>query len=72
MSMMASQITGNQLFVQMQIKEKHQSPASLAFVRGNSPLTGIPRTKGPVTRKMFPFDDIMLCAKLPKEIILFT
>ena len=41
-----------------QIKEKHQSPASLAFVRGihrgpvNSPH------KGPVTRKMFSFDDV--------------
>ena len=38
---------------------KHQSSASLAFVRGihrgpvNSPH------KGPVTRKMFPFDDVM-------------
>ena len=36
---------------------KQQSSASLAFVRVNSPH------KGPVTRKMFPFDDviIMLC-----------
>ena len=41
---------------------KHESSASLAFVRGiyrwpvNSPYTG------PVTRKMFPFDDdIMFC-----------
>ena len=38
---------------------KHQSSASLAFVRGihrgpvNSPH------KGPVTRKMFPFDDVI-------------
>ena len=29
---------------------KHQSPASLAFVH-----------KGPVTRKMFPFDDVIMC-----------
>ena len=43
-------------------QSKHQSSASLAFVRGihrgpvNSPH------KGPVTRKMLPFDDvIMLC-----------
>ena len=41
-------------------QRKHQSPASLAFVRGihrwpvNSPL------KGPVTRKMFPFDDVIM------------
>ena len=44
---------------------KHQSSASMAFVRGihrwpvNSPL------KGPVTRKMFPFDDVIMfqCAR---------
>ena len=41
-------------------KRKHQSSASLAFVRGihrgpvNSPH------KGPVTRKMFPFDDVII------------
>ena len=41
---------------------KHQSSASLAFVRGihrrpvNSPH------KGPVTRKMFPFDDVIMIA----------
>ena len=43
---------------------KHQSSASLAFVRGihrwpvNSPH------KGPVTRKMFPFDDVIMCTAL--------
>ena len=43
-----------------QIKEKNQSSASLAFVREidrwpvNSPH------KGPVTRKMFPFDDVIM------------
>ena len=42
-------------------QRKHQSSASLAFVRGirrrpvNSPH------KGPVTRKMFPFDDVVMC-----------
>ena len=41
-------------------QSKHQSSASLAFVRGihrgpvNSPQ------KWPVTRKMFPFDDIIM------------
>ena len=41
-------------------QNKHQSSASLAFVRGihrgpvNSPH------KGPVTRKMFPFDDVIM------------
>ena len=37
-------------------QRKHQSSASLAFVQGpvNSPH------KGPVTRKMFPFDDVTM------------
>ena len=41
-------------------QRKHQSSASLAFARGihrwpvNSP------NKGPVTRKMFPFDDVIM------------
>ena len=49
-----------QPFIQTQIKEKKQSSTSLAFVRGihrgpvNSPH------KGPVTRKMFPFDDAIM------------
>ena len=42
-------------------QRKHQSPASLAFVRGihrgpvNSPH------KGPVTPKILPFDDVIMC-----------
>ena len=50
-------------------QRKHQSSASLAFVRGihrgpvNSPH------KWPVTRKMFPFDDvIMLSFQIPHKI----
>ena len=35
-------------------QRKHQGSASLAFVGGNSPH------KGPVTRKMFPFDDVIM------------
>ena len=70
MGTMASQITSLTLFtqpsMQAQIKEtganqrKHQSSASLAFVRGihwwpvNSPH------KGPVTRKMFSFDAVIM------------
>ena len=40
-------------------QRKHQSPASLAFVRGihRSPVNS--PHKWPVTRKIFPFDDIM-------------
>ena len=45
-------------------QRKHQSSASLAFVGGihrwpvNSPH------KGPVTRKMFPFDDVIMFVRL--------
>ena len=35
-------------------QRKHQSSASLAFERVNSPH------KGPVTRKAFPFDDVIV------------
>ena len=41
-------------------QRKHQSPVSLAFVRGihRSPMNS--PHKGPVTRKMFPFDDVIM------------
>ena len=43
-------------------QRKHQSSASLAFVRGNHRWPMNSPDKWPVTRKMFPFDDfIMLC-----------
>ena len=50
-------------------QRKHQSPVSLAFVRGihrwpvNSP------DKGPVTRKMFPFDDVIM---IPVPFVMYT
>ena len=64
MSLMASQIT-NLTIVYSTVysgadQRKHQSSASLAFVRGihrgpvNSPH------KRPVTRKIFPFDDVIM------------
>ena len=62
MSAMASQITGVSsvyLTVCSADQRKNQSSTSLAFVRGihrgpvNSPH------KGPVTRKMFPIDDVI-------------
>ena len=62
---MASQITSLTIvystFYSGADQRKHQSSASLAFVRGihrwpvNSPH------KWPVTRKMFPFDDVIMC-----------
>ena len=68
MSVMASQITSASIVYSTVYsgadQRTHQSSAWLAFVRGihrwpvNSPH------KRPVTRKMFPFDDIMLCVFL--------
>ena len=64
MSAIASQITSLTIVYSTVYSDadqrKHQSSASLAFVRGihrgpvNSPH------KGPVTRKMFPFDDVII------------
>ena len=64
MSAMASQITRITIVYSIiysgAYQRKHQSYASLAFVRGihrgpvNSPH------KGPVTRKVFPFDDVIM------------
>ena len=46
-------------------QRKHQSSASLAFVRGihRRPVNSL--HKGPVTRKMFPFDDVIMDAMVP-------
>ena len=38
---------------------QHQSSVSLAFVRGIHPH------EWPVTRKMFPFDDVIMCEGNP-------
>ena len=67
MSATASQITGISIVYSKVCsgadQRKHQSPASLAFVRGihrwpvNSPH------KGSVTRKMFPFDDVIMLTR---------
>ena len=60
MTTMASQITSLTVVYSIVYsgadQRKHQSSASLAFVWGpvNSPH------KGPVTRKMFPFDDVIM------------
>ena len=39
---------------------KHQSSASLTFVRGIHPGPVNSPHKGPVTQKMFPFDDVIM------------
>ena len=41
-------------------QRKHQSSASLAFVRGIHRWPVNSRHKWPVTRKMFPFDDVII------------
>ena len=41
-------------------QRKHQSSASLAFVRGIHRWPVISPHKWPVTRKMFPFDDVIM------------
>ena len=62
MRAIASQITGVSIFCLMVCSDqrKHQSSASLAFVRGiyRSPMNS--PHKRPVTRKMFPFDDVIM------------
>ena len=64
MTTMASQITSLTVVYSTVYSDadqrKHQSSASPAFVWGNHRDRWIPRTKGPVTRKMFPFDDVIM------------
>ena len=67
MGAMASQITRLTIIYSIvhsgADQRKHQRSASLAFVRG---IRGCPLNspqKGPVTRKMFPFDDVIMCKK---------
>ena len=72
MSVMASQITSLAIVYSTvhsrRRSKKHRSSASLAFVRGihrwpvNSPH------KGPVTRKMFPFDDFIMKACMANQL----
>ena len=50
-----------QPFIQAQMKKKaHQRSAALAFVRGIHRLPVISPHTWPVTRKMFPFDDVII------------
>ena len=75
MSAMASRLTSltivNSTVYSRRRSKKHQSSLSLAFVRGihrwpvNSPH------KGPATRKMFPFDDVIMSAPCKIRVILF-
>ena len=72
-SAMASQITSLTIVYSTVYSgtddRKHQRPASLAFVRGihrwpvNSPH------KGPLTRKMFPFDDVIVISYMNNRLL---
>ena len=64
MSPMASQITSlaivySTVYSSADLRE-HQSYASLVFVGGNHRWPVNSPHKGPVTRKMFPFDDVIM------------
>ena len=64
MSPMASQITSLTIVYSTVYsgtdQRKHQSSASLAFVRGIHRFPVNSPHKGPVLRKMFPFDDVIM------------
>ena len=63
-SVMASQITGISIVYSTVCsgadQRKHQSSASLAPMRGIHRWPVSSPHKGPVTRKMFPFDDVIM------------
>ena len=64
MSVMASQINSISIIYSIVCwgadQRKHQSSASLAFVRGIHQWSVDSPHKGPVTLKMFPFDDVIM------------
>ena len=64
MSAMASQITSLTIVYSTVYsgadQRKHQSSAPLAFVRGITRLPVNSPHRGPVTRKMLPFDDVIM------------
>ena len=70
MGAMASQITGvsvvNSIVYSGSNQRKHQSSASLAFVRGihRWPVNSV--HKWPVTRKMFPFNNVIMKIVIPE------
>ena len=49
-------------------QRKHQSSASLAFVRGIHRDRWISRTKGQLRGKMFPFDDVIMGSELTYDL----
>ena len=76
MGVIASQITsltiGYSTVYSGADQRKHQSFAPLAFVRGihQSPVNS--PHKGPVTRKMFPFDDVIMMLKYMVKLVILN
>ena len=65
MGAMASQITGVTIIYSTVYSDtdqsKHQNSVSLAFVRGNSPVTSeFPAQMASNAEKKFPFDDVTM------------
>ena len=60
MSAMASHITSVSIVCWARRRSKHQSSESLAFDRGIHRWPVVSPHKGPVMRKMFPFDDVIM------------
>ena len=71
MGVMASQITGVSIVCSAVCsgadQRKHQSSASLAFVRGIHRWPVDSPHKGLVTRKMFPFNDVIVASELSRK-----
>ena len=65
MSALASQFTSGSIVCSTvgsgADQRKHQSSASLAFVRGIHQWPGNSPHKGPLTQKMYPFDNVIIC-----------
>ena len=53
-------------------KKKHRSSASLAFVRGIHRWPVNFPQKGPVTQKMFPFDDVLMEVLILGRMVIIT
>ena len=74
MSAMGSQITSLMIVYSTVYsgadKRKHQSSVSLAFVRGIHRWPVHSPYKGPITRKMFPFDDVIMAKSICRCLVI--
>ena len=71
MSAMASQTT-NLMIVYSTVYSRHKSKKTsklrvTGLCEGNSPVNGEFPTQWPVTRKMFPFDDVIMCYRYKRN-----